>query len=331
MAGAKAQLFPNLGGSRVGISALTFLKNDISPRSVGMGGANVTLSGNAFGAAQNPAQAAEAKGFAVGASDLAYGGGLHHSLATALIPIKNAGNLYTQVHTLNMGPEKVRTEFAPQGTGETFQNYSLSAEVGYARNLSNRFSIGVGLKFVREQLAQYAANGVGADVGFLYRTDWRNLRFGACLQNFGTNSTLKGNYSPDLLQTGTSTFTEGYPAPTLFKMGASMDAYTAQDHLITVHAQLNHPNDNAENLRFGTEYIWANMLMLRTGIKLGVKTERYPTFGLGFRFGFGGHNLQADYGINPTRYLGLMHSFGLSFSLASASAANTTETANPAQ
>ena len=331
LASVHAQLFPNLGGSRIGISALTFLKNDISPRSLGMGGANVTLSGNAFGAIQNPAQAAEAKTFTVGASSLMYGGGLNHSLATAVIPVKNAGSFYTNIHSLNMGSEKVRTEFAPQGTGEYFTDYSLAAEVGYARDLSNRFSIGVGLKFVREQLAQYAANGVGADIGFLYRTDWRNLRFGACLQNFGTNSTLKGNYSPDLLQTGTTTSTEGYPAPTLFKMGASMDALSQGDHLLTVHAQLNHPNDNSENLRLGAEYTWANMLMLRTGIKLGVNTEPYPTAGVGFAFGFGGHRLQADYGVNPTRYLGLMHSVGLSFSLAKPSAGNTPENSNPAQ
>jgi hypothetical protein len=230
------------------------------------------------------------------------------------VPVK-AGTFYTNVHMLNMDAEKVRTEFAPQGTGEYFSAYSMAAEVGYARNLSRQFSIGVGLKYIREQLAQYAANGVAADIGFLYQTDWRNLRFGAALQNFGTNSTMTGNYSPDLLQNGTTTKTEGYPAPTLFKMGASFDALRREEHLITVHAQLNHPNDNSENIRLGAEYVWADILSLRAGFKIGVKTEPYPAFGMGYKFGFGGHVLKLDYGVNPTQYLGFMHSVGLTFAM----------------
>jgi hypothetical protein len=289
-----------------------------------MAGANATLSGDAFGSALNPALGAEVYSFTVGASNLLYGGDLNHSLASVYIPIKNAGNIYTNIHMLNMGAEKVRTEFEPEGTGEYFSAYSLATEVGYARNLSSRFSIGVSLKYIREQLAQYTANGVAADIGFLYRTDYRNLRFGVALQNFGANSTLKGSYNPDVLQNGSTTTTEGYPAPTLFKMGASMDALDIEDHLITVHIQLNHPNDNAENIRIGAEYVWADQFMLRTGVKLGVSTERIPTAGLGYRFNFGGQKLQLDYGINPTRYLGLMHSVGLSFALGQPASTATT-------
>jgi Type IX secretion system protein PorV len=329
--GAQAQLFPNLGGQRVGISALPFLKNDLSPKSTGMGGANATLKGDAFGATINPAQAAEQRGFTVGVSNLLYGGGLNHSLVTGILPLNANGNLYSNVHMLSMGQEKVRTEFAPNGTGEYFLAYSLAAEVGYAQNLSEQFSMGVGLKYIREQLAEFSANGIAADIGFLYRTDWRNLRFGAALQNFGTNSTLKGSYNPNLLQNGTTTSTEGYPAPTLFKMGASFDAYAKDDHLITAHLQLNHPNDNAENIRIGGEYIWSKTLMLRAGVKLGVANERVPTAGIGYRFSFGGQLLQMDYAANKTQYLGWMHSLGLSFSIAKADAAAADVTTNPIQ
>lgn len=323
---AQAQLFPNLGGQRVGISALPCLKNNLSPRSTAMGGADVSQSGDGYSATLNPALAGDIKNATVSTSNLYYGSALNHTLVSAIVPVKAAGTFYSNLNMLNMGAEKVRDEFHPQGTGEYFTAYTMAAELGYSRNLSNRFSIGVGLKYIREQLAQYSANSVAADIGFLYRTDWRNLRFGASLQNFGTNSALQGNYSPDLTQTGATTSTEGYPAPTLFKMGASMDALSRPDHLLTVHAQLNHPNDNAENIRLGAEYVWADMLMLRTGVKLGVDNERIPTAGLGYRWAFGGHRLQFDYGINPTRYLGIMHSLGISFVIGKPEALETPET-----
>lgn len=323
---AQAQLFPNLGGSRVGISALTFLKNDLSPRSAGLGGANATLSGDAYAATLNPALAAEVKSITVGVSNMYFADGINHSLVSVMVPNKERGTFYGQVHMLNMGAEKVRTEFFPQGTGQYFTTYSLSAEAGYSRDLSERFSFGLGFKFLREQLAEYAANGLGADVGFLYRTDWRNLRFGATLQHFGTNATLRGNRVPDLLQRGQTVNVEGYPAPTHFKMGASMDAIRKDEHLLTVHLQLNHPNDNAENIRAGAEYIWANTLALRAGLKLGVDNERTPSAGIGYRQPIGGHMLQIDYGVNPTRFLGLIHSVGISYALA-----RPAQNANPAQ
>lgn len=49
-----AQLLPNLGGQRVGISALSFLRIDPSPQSAGMGGIRTLLKGDAYAAYWNP-------------------------------------------------------------------------------------------------------------------------------------------------------------------------------------------------------------------------------------------------------------------------------------
>ena len=66
---AQAQLFPNLGGQRAGISALTFLKMEVSPRAAGLAGANVVLSGDGYSAFVNPATADEISGLSVAASN----------------------------------------------------------------------------------------------------------------------------------------------------------------------------------------------------------------------------------------------------------------------
>ncbi len=53
----QAQVLPNLGGQRAGISAMPFLKNDLSPKSVSMGGASVALNGEPYSMTVNPAAA----------------------------------------------------------------------------------------------------------------------------------------------------------------------------------------------------------------------------------------------------------------------------------
>lgn len=316
VASAQAQLLPNLGGQRAGISALTFLKNDLSPRSQGMGGANVTLSGDGYSPVVNPAAASEVDEYTVTVSDLYYASSLHHGYVAGILPTREAGTFFGYGHMLQTPQQRVRTEFQPGGTGEFFVSYALAAGAGYSRRLSEQFSVGVSIKYLREQLASYHAGAVAADIGFLYRTDWRNLRFAAVLQHFGTNSTLKGTYSPNLFQNGQQgVATEGYPAPTLFKMGAQLDAYRDEQQALTVHAQLNHPNDNAENIRLGAEYSHGQMFFARAGIKLNVRNERAPTAGVGFRFNAGFTRIQADYGLSPSRLLGLYHNLGLSFSL----------------
>ena len=314
---AQGQLLPNLGGQRVGISALTFLKNDISPRSMAMGGANVTTQGDLYSAATNPALMSEVRTAGLSASTMRYGqGALLHSQVTAAYPLTVSGTLFAQYHMLNMGNEAIRTEFQPYGTGQTFSAYSLSAGLGYSQNLSDRFSAGVTLKFMQEKLAQYTANAFSADVGFLYRVDFRNLRFAAALQHFGTNSTLSGNYNADVLGTGTQTGTSGYPAPTLFKMGAQIDAFRQGEHLLTAHLQLNHPNDNSENIRIGAEYAYAQLFYARLGIKLGVDNEQIPSGGLGLKTNFGRNAIMLDYAVFQSRYLGLYQQLGIRFSLA---------------
>ena len=313
---AQAQLLPNLGGQRVGISAFTFLKNDISPRSLAMGGANVTTAGDAYSAANNPAALSEVRQYAAGASVLSYAAGTFaHSNFSVLIPVKEAGTFFVNGNMLSMGSEKVRTEFQPLGTGETFANYSLSTGLGYSQRLSQMFSIGIEIKYLQERLAQYRTGAIAADIGFLYRTDWRNLRFGVVLQHFGANSTLKGNYSPNLLQNGQEVPTEGYPAPALFKMGAQLDVVNVANHLLTAQLQLNHPNDNAENIRLGLEYLVSEMFYIRGGVKLNIANERAPVGGLGFKTNFGGSTIKIDYGISPSRFLGLYHNVGLAFYL----------------
>lgn len=310
---ADAQLFPNLGGQRAGISAYTFLKMDISPRSAAMGGASICNSGDAFSTYLNPAGMAELQQSQVGLSHTFWTAGINHSYLSAVIPTSK-GNFGTHLNYLSSGYMPVRTTFQPDGTGQQFSAFYSSVGLSYAKKLTDFFSYGASVRWVHEQLAEVQANTATIDLGFLYRTDFKDLSFGVNVQNFGFSSKIKGAWELDSTFYNRALTIDNFPPPTVFQLGVSMVPYKneAGDQSLTVALQLNHPNDNAENIRLGAEYNYKSLLFVRLGYKINVKDQPFPTSGIGIRTRVGRHPLRIDYAFEPMRYLGNIHKVGVS-------------------
>ena len=102
-----------------------------------------------------------------------------------------------------------------------------------------------------------------------------------------------------------------YPVPTVFRLGASIKPIDKNDQSLKVAIQLEHPNDNSENIRIGVEYAYLNLIFLRTGYKINVLGQKAPTFGAGFKPKLGRNALMVNYALNITQYLGNIHSFGI--------------------
>ncbi len=308
-----AQLLPRLGAQRAGISALTFLKIDVSPRAASLGGATLCMPGDAFAANWNPAAITDLSGLAVSSSNTFWAAGINYAYLSAAKEYK-PGFLGINVASLSTGKMERRTEFQPDGTGEYFTASNTAVGLTYARKLTDMFSFGLSLKYVNEQLAEFMAHTAVFDLGFLYRTDFKDLKFGVMLQSFGPNSTLKGkrtssdfNAKPIVLSS--------YPAPTVFMMGLSIVPWKKDDKSLTLCMQLNHPGDNAENIRLGAEFEYKKIVFFRAGYKINVKDQPYPTAGVGLRTRMGIHPLQFDYSVDPTQFLGWIHRIGLSLTL----------------
>ena len=116
----QSQILPQLGGQRAGISALTFLKIDVSPRAAGMGGASICLPGDGYSTQINPASVMELDNLNVTAGNTFWVAGINHSFVSAAKPFGNIGSFGLSVATLNTGAMERRTEFQPNGTGEKF-------------------------------------------------------------------------------------------------------------------------------------------------------------------------------------------------------------------
>ena len=71
-----------------------------------------------------------------------------------------------------------------------------------------------------------------------------------------------------------------YTTPSIFKMGFSIVPYESKTKKLMASVELNHPSDNAENIRLGGEMSFRNILFTRIGYKINVLGQNYPTAGL---------------------------------------------------
>ena len=313
---AAAQLLPVYGGERAGLSALSFLKNDISPRSVGMAGATASINGDAYSIFHNVAGIADVDETSFALTNSLLGAGINQSFASAIFPFKSkTSSLGFSLNSLSSGAIEERTEFQPEGTGRKVYATNVAFGVSYAQQLSRHFSIGGTLKYIYENLAEYTNHAANVDVGFLYDTEFKDLRFAVLVRNFGGNTSLMGSYIAASYNRTGATNLESNTFPNIFSMAISMIPWKNDRHSLLTAFQLNHPNDNAENYALGVEYAYMKLLFARAGIKINVKGQSYPSFGFGTRVMIGAHPLNIDYAAIPTDYLGFQHVFGLRFSL----------------
>ena len=307
-----AQLFPNLGGQRVGIAAYSFLKTDVNARSVGMGGASITLSDDAFGAINNPAALVRNKENSIAIGNYAYNWEMHQSFLSG--NFKKGTNAFgLSVNMLNSGAMDVRTEFQPNGTGEVFYVSNSSVMLNFAKELSDNFSFGIGIKYLNERIAQYQSHNAAADLGFLYQTDFKDLRFAVFVQNFGGKSSIRGNYFELDFNRDTALVPDIFNMPTVFKLGLSFVPWKKDDHSVRLAAQLNHPNDNAENIRLGLEYNFHDLVFARVGYKINLEGQSLPSLGLGYRTRIANNLLYINYAMKLSDYLGLQNVLGLAY------------------
>lgn len=96
----------------------------------------------------------------------------------------------------------------------------------------------------------------------------------------------------------------------MFRIGFAVEPLYNEMHKLTTSIQINHPNDNSENLTFGLEYNWQNIFSLRGGYKLNVDEQNF-SFGAGLRAPLSFALLSFDYAYNSFTRLGNTHRFSI--------------------
>lgn len=317
---AWAQLLPNLGGQRVGISSLQFLKIGVGARGTGMAEATVATVNDASALFWNPAGIANSTGNEVLVSYSAYVVDLHHQFAGILYHLTPDDVVGLSATTLQIDDMPVTTETQPFGTGAYFRYSDLAIGLSYARKMTTQFNFGATVKFVEENLAALKIQTILFDLGTHYATGLGSLRIGVAVTNFGSDVTPQGTVK---LFDGTSVSSfQSYSPPTMFKVGVGYDIVEREDHRLTAAVQLNHPNDNAEHIRIGFEYEWGQWLSARIGIKRTIgaswltadntAAENY-SMGIGVRAPMTLTTLTFDYSYTDFNLLGAIHRISCGF------------------
>jgi hypothetical protein len=88
-----------------------------------------------------------------------------YDFAAASLNVDELGSLFFSITSLNVPEEKVRTFEYPEGDGRYWDANSVSFGVGFARSLTDRFSIGFQAKYIQESIWNSTASGVVLDIG----------------------------------------------------------------------------------------------------------------------------------------------------------------------
>ncbi len=295
--------------NRVGTTAAQFLKIGAGARAIALGGAYTALANDILSIYWNPAGLSRIPG--TGEAVFNHSEWLadtQYDFAAFSLNAGNTGSFGVQIISFRTPEEPVRTIQNPDGTGQVFDANSISLGVTYAKNLTDRFSIGLSAKFVQESIFNVSARGGAIDLGVLYDTPFKNVTLGASISNFGTKMKLSGRdlfFNEDPLPESGSVDevpaefrTESFDMPLNLKFGLAWHVVNSQDVHIVAVADGAQPNDNTEFVNGGVEVGLRNTLFLRGGYK-GLfleNSEQGATFGVGIRYDAVGTNLKLDFG-----------------------------------
>ncbi len=318
--GLTQNLFPELGGQRVGTSIFTFLKIGVSARASGMSDAVVSLDQDAGSVYYNPGTIAQFNSTEFSASSIRWPADIRYDFCSISSSISGRHYLGLNAGILHMKPMPETTEYLPDGTGNYFVYQDHFIGLTYAARMTDRFSFGVTAKRVEENLAGNKMSTVLLDMGTFYWTGFHTLKFSAALSNFGSQTKPNGTFAKRYLDrsTGEETvnesaeFTEFSP-PTVFRVGSSIDLLHDDLQVLTVALQLNHPVDNSESVVIGTEYTILKMLSFRAGYRFNRAEDL--SMGFGLYLPIDTMTLRADYSYSNFNYLSdpTRFSIGLSF------------------
>ena len=306
-------LFPLLGGQRIGTAAATFLKIDVGAQATAMSGASVAMATDATTLYWNPAAAAQLSGNFLTISHIELPVDIQYEFLGYVHHLPKIGTFGISCGMLHMEDMEVTTEYHPTGTGEYFRFNDTFAALTFSMKMTNRFSFGTSIKYVEENLAGIKMGGWMIDLGTFYWTGFKSLRFAVSLVNFGPDLRPDGTY---IKKTKDEDYVEesyeAFSPPTTFRVGSAMDIYSTEEYCITTSFQINHPVDNAENAVIGLDFKILKNLHLRTGYRINYDEEKF-TFGTGFIFPINNTKIVLDYSFKDFNNLSSTHQFSLGF------------------
>ncbi|MBN2413071.1 PorV/PorQ family protein [candidate division KSB1 bacterium] len=191
-------------------------------------------------------------------------------------------------------------------TGNYFSGSDLAVGLSFSREYTNKLSIGVNVKYLREELFTYTNSQWAFDVGSYYDTEWKGIRLAMSAQNFAQQA--RWMYTREKQQ-------QQYELPLVFRVGWSIDLLGGEkllfggnpnSHRLTFNMDAIHSNDYAERVHIGAEYWFYNFIALRGGYRFNYE-EGNISMGTGINYNMGSLKFKLDYAFVSYDFLDSPH------------------------
>jgi len=196
---------------------------------------------------------------------------------------------------------------------ELFTPSAFVIGFGYAKSLTDKFSVGGQVKYAGQELGKSMvpkgeddlqtkknlAFATAYDFGTIYKTGWKSLQFGMSIRNFSQEIEYEK---------------ESFLLPLTFRIGISMDLMDfmeeVEDHALLLSVDASHPRSYPEQLLVGLQYCFMNTFYGRAGF-VSNGGEKNLSYGFGLeKFGLG-----LDYAYTPFGVFDNVQRFTIKFAL----------------
>jgi hypothetical protein len=253
--------------SKNGISGASILKVGVGAKAVAIGSAATTESGDVNQIFWNPAGIALEPGKMQ--ATFSYNNWLvdldHNAFAASRgfgkIGTFAVGAMMSGVSGIEADRDYAEGLNIDYGGGDTFDYSSMYIALAYAKQFTNKLSLGATVKYYREEIDVESVDAVAFDFGAIYRIGFRDLTLGARIQNLGGD--LEYYYVPVSL-------------PMVFSFGVSMSVIQSQTFDITGFVDATKYLDSEQLVFAGFQSSFYKNIHFRAGYKFnysGVRDE----------------------------------------------------------
>ena len=301
------------GFEKVGTTSFQFLKVYPTARAMALGGAYCTIANTSDAVFWNPAGLTRVGNFSAFAGYVDWFMDAAHYSFSAAYTVDSWGTFAVFGVFTDVGASEVTrvsdlgfigNNYNPGLTGETINPSSSVLGVSFARDLNDRFTFGINVKYVREDLIYKDADAIIFDGGLIYKTGFKSIVIGASLRHFGPEVKF---------------IDKSYPLPQTFNIGLSTTLIGGDDpliasvsgHKVLLSYDLIQPRDYDQQHAVGLEYDFGGMVYLRGGYIFNHDQESFNA-GVGINFkGYKVDYAYSDYG----EYLDSVHRISVGFSI----------------
>jgi len=324
------------GGSRNGTGGATELIIPVGAHGIALAGSGVATETGLDALFWNPAGVAGmTNSVTAGFSHMNYIADIGVENGTVGINFEGFGIIALDVKSLSIGNIPITTNEQPDGTGQTFAPEFLVAGATYAKQLTDRISIGLTFNYISENIAQVSATGFAVNAGVQYKDigDISGFNFGLVIKNIGPQMTYTG---PGLLVKATPTGSNSAPSdaflrsPSFYSINAAaFDLPSSVDiglgynlgiddmNAVQFSGTFENNNFSGDLYNLGAEYSYNKMFFARVGYTASPNNQdpNYIygfTAGAGISYDLGGVDLKVDYAYRYVKYFDANHVFEIS-------------------